>query len=81
MNDSVIHIRAHPLVEKPMSEGIRYNTVLDGFQPYMSHPNDVIVATWLKCGTTSVQERIYQLMCATGRVATDPEGEGFHRRQ
>lgn len=37
----------------------------------------VVIASWMKSGTTLAQQLVYQLLVATGAVPTDPSGTAF----
>lgn len=50
-----------------------YSTPQD-FDPV---PSDVFIVSWMKSGTTLMQNLVYQLMVVTQRVPTDPEGNKF----
>lgn len=45
------------------------------FKPHDARP--VILSTWMKSGTTLLQQLVYQLFVTTGRVPTDPTGTDF----
>lgn len=47
---------------------------LEDFEP---EATDVFIVSWMKSGTTLMQQLIYQLLCAKGKVGSDADGEKF----
>lgn len=71
--------RANVLASKVRSEHERCNELHGqrGFELYKAQSSDVVVNSFMKSGTTLMQQLVYQLLCATGRVTPDPDGELF----
>lgn len=44
---------------------------------FESGSTDVIIDSWMKSGTTLMQNLTYQLLVGTGKVVTDPQGNNF----
>lgn len=79
MVDGEVSATAHELLEELRNEFKRFGTVVgtQGFKHYKPEKSYVIIDTFLKSGSTLTQQIVYQLICATGNVATDIEGELF----
>lgn len=61
------------LSDQVVTARAKYRT-LHEFEPVES---DVFIVSWMKSGTTLMQNIIYQLMVCTKRVVTDPNGNNY----
>lgn len=50
---------------------------LDDLSSFRPPPSDIFIVSFMKSGTTLMQQMLYQLLVATRRVPSDPTGENF----
>lgn len=69
--------RANALVQHLVNENKRYDAKVDAGGFALSEPraSDVILSSWMKIGTTTMQQMVYQSMCAAGRAGDDGRRE------
>ncbi len=79
MDEQEVRTRAQTLKKKLLVKFREQNQVLgtQGLDLYEAEESDVIVDTFPKSGTTLMQQLLYQLLCASGRVEGDSFGEAF----
>lgn len=76
--ECTVEARAQALYQSFVREHRRYDaSTAGGFAHWSPLPGDVVLNSCMKSGTTLMQQLVYQLMCATGRVPSDPAGELF----
>ncbi len=52
-------------------------SLFTGLKTFEPQSDDVVIASFMKSGTTLAQQMLYQIMVATGRVPSDPLGNDF----
>lgn len=55
----------------------KFQKICTGLSDFSPLPSDVFIVSWMKSGTTLMQQMVYQLLVASGRVPSDPSGEDF----